>query len=142
MSRGLHKCIYLNRRWLSCGMLSRVVWHVLTDVSGVLTASIITATSPHRQCLPQRSIPEDNHLHCRCCNLQSHMFNLLQVTQKPCIPVSKETYTTYFIFISSKTLEAIITGIMEALHTTTSTTSTRLHGTIFRKTVIFTGLVV
>jgi hypothetical protein len=47
----------------------------MTDVSEVLTASIIRAMSSTR-----RNIPEDSHLHTRRCeNLKYHKFNVDQI---------------------------------------------------------------
>jgi len=38
----------LIRMWMSSGMLRRPVWHIRTDVSEVLTASILRMMSKHR----------------------------------------------------------------------------------------------
>jgi hypothetical protein len=63
-------------------MLRRVIWHILTDVSEVLTASNIKAmmeavstseTSVNIYQTTRRIIPEDKHLHTRRReNLKSH----------------------------------------------------------------------
>jgi hypothetical protein len=52
----------LSRRWLSSGLLRRVVWKKFTDVAEVLAASVIRAIS---------------NLHTRRCeNLKSHYYRL------------------------------------------------------------------
>jgi hypothetical protein len=74
-------------RWLSSGLLRCVVWYKYTDVSEVLTASIIRAivllmeaartseTSGNVYQTTRRKSPENSHLHTRRRkNLKSHNF--------------------------------------------------------------------
>jgi hypothetical protein len=70
--------------WLSSGMTHHVVWYTLTDISEVLTVSIIKAlmmeavstseTSGNIYQTTPHNIPEDSHLHTHCHkNLQPHL---------------------------------------------------------------------
>jgi hypothetical protein len=86
---------------LSSEILRRVVWLKLTDVSEVLTASMITLmmavstfeTSVNFYQTTRCNIPEDSHLHvllrssifvsnCRCEQLLSLMQNVTSITSK------------------------------------------------------------
>jgi hypothetical protein len=60
----------LLRRWLSSGMLRRVVWYIFTDVS---EARSFSETSVSISQTTRCNIPEDSHLHTGCReNLKSH----------------------------------------------------------------------
>jgi hypothetical protein len=83
---------------MSYGMLRRIVWKKLTDVSGVFTASIIKAVMKIVLMMEAVStsetsvsfyktawcyIPGDSHLHTpRCENLQSHAGGLVFETRR------------------------------------------------------------
>jgi hypothetical protein len=80
------------RKWLSSGVLRRVVWYKLTNVSDVFTASIITlmmeAVSTSEMSVnfyhtKLRNIPEDSHIHThRRQNLKYHHGNEPSVSIK------------------------------------------------------------
>jgi hypothetical protein len=80
-------------------MLRGIIWQILTDVSELLTASIIRAiafeTSVNIYRITQRNIPEDSHLYTRRReNLKSYtVIRIIFHTAEPYI-----TYTCYCKF--------------------------------------------
>jgi hypothetical protein len=83
-------------------MLRRVVSQDVTDVSEVLTTSIIivlmmeavstSKTSVNFYDTTRRNIPEDSHLHiCRRENLKSHYGNVIHNYFNRCVVITKVT---------------------------------------------------
>jgi hypothetical protein len=72
------------RRWLSSGMLCRVIWYILTDVSEGVTASM---NKEMRQQAPLKSQRVYIHLHAQVLRRQPSLYLLLR---EPEIPVVKQ----------------------------------------------------
>jgi hypothetical protein len=81
-------------RWLSSGKLRRVVWYKMTDVSELLTASVLmmktvstSETSVNIYQTTRCNMPEDSHLH------EISMFNSgLQSTSPQSTPFQKKKH--------------------------------------------------